>query len=312
MPDDMISVMHVTDSGGPGGAETIFLQTATGLARARYRAIAVAGYEGWLTEQLKERALTPHIVPAEGSFNVRYLFRLLRLALQQEIDVIVAHLYGSAVYTSLVGWILSVPVISVLHGQTDVALSDRFASLKSVIVRTGSRKVVFVSERLRDHLAPRLGLSASQCAVIPNALHTRLFPPSSDRSLRADLALADDAILVGAIGNARAPKAYDMLLHAAKILVDRSRRFHFVIAGDCANPLGRELADLARALGIERHVTFLGLRTDVARILNNLDAFVLSSRTEGFSIACIEAMACGIPVVAPRSGGQAEILAGEA
>jgi glycosyltransferase involved in cell wall biosynthesis len=46
--------------------------------------------------------------------------------------------------------------------------------------------------------------------------------------------------------------------------------------------------------------------------LNNLDAFVLSSHTEGFSIACLEAMACGIPVIATRSGGPEEILEGGA
>ena len=59
-------------------------------------------------------------------------------------------------------------------------------------------------------------------------------------------------------------------------------------------------------------MTFLGLRSDVSRILNNLDVFVLSSHTEGFSIACIEAMACGVPVVATRSGGPEQILEGEA
>ncbi len=312
MSEDMISVLHITDSGGPGGAETIFLQTAMGLDRCRYRSIAVVGYKGWLSEQLDRRALTPHVVPATGSFNVRYLFRLLRLARQHEIDVVVAHLYGSAVYASLVGMILSIPVVSVLHGQTDVADSDRFALLKSAIVRRASRKVVFVSERLRDHLAPRLRLPFSQCAVIPNGVDIEVFRPCPDRSLRAELALADDAILVGAIGNVRAPKAYDVLLRAAKMLVDRSRRFHFVIAGDCDNALGRELVELSRTLGIERHVTFLGLRSAIARILNNLDVFVLTSRTEGFSIACIEAMACGIPVVATRSGGPEEILEGEA
>ena len=312
MADHMISVMHITDSGGPGGAETIFVQTATGLAHSRFRSVAVVGYEGWLAAQIEARGLRPHIAPAKGSFNVRYLFRLLRLARRHKIDVIVAHLYGSAVYASLAGMILSIPVVSVLHGQTDVPHSERFASLKSAIVRKGSRKIVFVSERLQDHLSPRLGLARSQCAVVPNGVDAEVFRPHPDRSLRAELALADDVILVGAIGNIRAPKAYDVLLHAARLAVDRSPRFHFVIAGDCANALGDELAELSRKLGIESHVTFLGLRPDVARILNNLDVFVLSSRTEGFSIACVEAMACGIPVVATQSGGPEEILEGEA
>ena len=186
--------------------------------------------------------------------------------------------------------------------------SDPLASLRSGIVRKGSSKVVFVSEHLKDHLGSRLRLAESQCAMIPNGVDIEVFHPRRDRSLRSELALADDVILVGAIGNVRAPKAYDVLLRAARILLDRSQRFHFIIAGDFANDLGRELIELCRRLGIEQQLSFLGLRTDVARILNNLDAFVLSSRTEGFSIACIEAMACGIPVIATRSGGPEEIL----
>jgi glycosyltransferase involved in cell wall biosynthesis len=308
----MISVMHVIDTGGPGGAETVFLQIATGLDPARFRSVAVVGGNGWLPEQLEKRSLVPHILSAKGSFKAGYLLALRRLARHRKIDVIMAHLYGSAIYASLLGRLMGVPVVSVLHGQSDVAHSDQLAPLRSGIVRMGSRKVVFVSEHLKDHLRPRLRLAESQCAVIPNGVDAEIFRSRQDGSLRSELELADDVILVGAIGNVRAPKAYDVLLRAARILLDRSQRFHFVIAGDCSNALGRELVELGRSLGIEQHVSFLGLRADVARILGNLDAFVLSSRTEGFSIACIEAMACGIPVIATRSGGPEEILEGGA
>ena len=310
MPDDVISVMHVIDTGGPGGAETVFLQMATGLDPARFRSVAVVGDNGWLPEQLEKRSLAPNILSAKGSFKFGYLLALCRLIRRRKIDVVVAHLYGSAIYASLLGRVMRVPVISVLHGQSDVAHSDRLAPLRSGIVRNGSRKVVFVSEHLKDHLRPRLRLAESQCVVIPNGVDVEIFRPSPDRSLRSELALEDDAILVGAIGNVRAPKAYDVLLRAARILLDQSQRFHFIIAGDCSNDLGRELMELCRSFGIEQHVSFLGLRADVARILQNLDVFVLSSRTEGFSIACIEAMACAIPVIATRSGGPEEILEG--
>jgi|HubBroStandDraft_5_1064220.scaffolds.fasta_scaffold14056_3 glycosyltransferase involved in cell wall biosynthesis len=312
MPDDVISVMHVIDTGGPGGAETVFLQMAAGLDPTRFRSVAVVGDNGWLPEQLEKRSLVPHILAAKGSFKAGYLLALRRLARQCKIDVIVAHLYGSAIYASLLGRLMGVPVVSVLHGQSDVAHSDRLALLRSGIVRVGSPKVVFVSEHLKDHLAPRLRLAESQCAVIPNGVDVQVYHPCRDRSLRSELALANDVILVGAIGNIRAPKAYDVLLRAARILSDRSQRFHFVIAGDCSNDLGLELVELSRSLGIEQRLSFLGLRADVARILNNLDAFVLSSHTEGFSIACLEAMACGIPVIATRSGGPEEILEGGA
>jgi glycosyltransferase involved in cell wall biosynthesis len=312
MPDDVISVMHVIDTGGPGGAETVFLQMATGLDPARFRSVAVVGDNGWLPEQIEKRSLVPHILMAKGSFKTGYLLELRRLVRSRKIDVILAHLYGSAIYASFLGRLMCLPVVSVLHGQSDVALSDRLAPLRSRIVRKGSRKVVFVSEYLKDHLRPRLRLVESQCAVIPNGVDVEVFRPCRDRSLRSELGLPDDVILVGAIGNVRAPKAYDVLLRAARILLDRSQRFHFIIAGDCSSDLGRDLVELGRSLGIEQRLSFLGLRADVARILHNLDAFVLSSRTEGFSIACIEAMACGIPVIATRSGGPEEILEGGA
>ena len=308
----MIRVLHVIDTGGPGGAETVFLQTATRLDPARFHSLAVVGGTGWLAQQFQKRGVNALIAPAKGSFNARYLSTLLRLTRQHRSDVIVAHLYGSAVYASLAGMLLSIPVVSVLHGHTDVAGAGRFSSLKAALVRRGSRQVIFVSERLQEHLGPRLHLADSQCAVIPNGVDTEVFRPSRDRSLRAELGVSDDTTLVGAIGNVRPPKAYDVLLRAARIAIDRSRRLHFVIAGDRANELGRQLEELSRDLGIEGHVTFLGLRSDVSRILNSLDVFVLSSHTEGFSIACIEAMACGVPVIATRSGGPEQILEGEA
>jgi glycosyltransferase involved in cell wall biosynthesis len=308
----LIKVLHVIDTAGPGGAETVFLQTATRLDPMRFQPAAVIGGAGWLEKQLEESRLPPHIVPAKGSFNIRYLSMLLRLARQHRSDVIVAHLYGSSVYASLVGALLSIPVVSVLHGQSDVPDAERFSSTKAAIVRRGCRKVVFVSERLRDHLQARLRLTAGHCAVITNGVDTETFRPCRDGSLRAELGLTDGTPLIGAIGNVRTPKAYDVLLRAARTLLDRSQRFHMVIAGDCANALGRELQQLSRDLEIERNVTFLGLRPDVSRILNNLDVFVLSSDTEGFSIACIEAMACGVPVVATRSGGPEQILEGAA
>jgi glycosyltransferase involved in cell wall biosynthesis len=309
----MIRVLHVIDTAGPGGAETVFLQTATRLDPVRFQpAAAAVGGPGWLEKQLLAGGLPPHIVPAQGSFNVVYFSKLLRLMREHRSHVIVAHLYGSSVYAGLAGALLSIPVVSVLHGQSDVPDAERLSSLKAAIVRRASRKVIFVSEYLQNELRPRLRLTAAQCAVIPNGVDTGIFRPGRDRSIRDELSLSDDTTLIGAIGNIRPPKAYDVLLRAARALTERSCRFHLVIAGDCANALGRELEQLKRDLGLERHVTFLGLRSNVSRLLNNLDVFALSSHTEGFSIACIEAMACGVPVVATRSGGPEQILEGEA
>jgi glycosyltransferase involved in cell wall biosynthesis len=304
----MISVLHVIDTGGPGGAETIFLHCATRLDPARFAATAVVDNDNWLAEQLRARGLEPLIETARGSFNLGYLRRLAAIARCVKANVICAHLYGSAIYASALGMVTGIPVISVFHGGADIAAHDRFTGLKAAIIRHGSRRVVFVSESLREQLHGLLKIPACRSTIIPNGIDTAAFSPGRDDSIRNALQLPADAILVGAIGNIRPAKSYDNLMRAARLLLERSDRFRFVIAGQNGGTLADDLLRLRAQLGLEERVFFLGLRADVATVLHNLDVFVLSSSSEGFSIACVEAMACAIPVVATRCGGPEEIL----
>jgi glycosyltransferase involved in cell wall biosynthesis len=304
----MIKILHVIDTGGPGGAETVFLHTSTGLNPGKFRSVCVVSRDGWLTDSLRKRGVTPLVVPASGSFNLSYLRRLARIARDERVDIIAGHLYGSAIYCSLAGRLLGIPVVSVLHGQSDIARSGRFAGMKRLLVRIGTRRLVFVSDRLKMDLAPALHLPESRCIVIPNGVDMEHFSNRRKASLREELRLREGDILVGAVGNIRGPKSYDVLLEAARILRERSPHYRFAIAGEGSGPLYDSLLALRRQLGVENEVVFLGLRSDVASILRSLDVYVLSSTTEGFSIACVEAMAAGTPVVSTRSGGPEEII----
>jgi glycosyltransferase involved in cell wall biosynthesis len=196
----------------------------------------------------------------------------------------------------------------VIHGQSDVENEGKFARLKSAIARYGIDRFVFVSDQLKAEITRRLDLKESQCEVILNGIDLTEFVPRSNRELRDALRLDDSDILIGAIGNIRPPKAYDVLLDAARILCNYSDRIHVAIAGEGSGDLMNALLAQRDRLGLATRVHFLGFRADAGRVLNNLDVFVVSSRTEGFSLACVEAMACGIPVVATRSGGPESIV----
>jgi glycosyltransferase involved in cell wall biosynthesis len=304
----MISVLHLIDTGGPGGAETVFFHCVTRLDPARFACTAVIDNDNWLAQQVRAGGHEPLIESAQGSFNIGYLRRIAAIARSAKADVICAHLYGSAIYASAVGMLTGIPVISVFHGGADIASHDRFTSLKTSIIRRGSHRAVFVSQSLRDELRGILKIPDSRATIIANGIDTDAFRPGRDDSIRSALQLPSTAVVVGAIGNIRPAKDYGNLMHAARVLLDRSDRFRFVIAGQYGGPLADDLMRLRAHLGLEERVFFLGLRSDVATVLHNLDLFVLSSRSEGFSIACVEAMACGIPVVATRCGGPEEIL----
>jgi glycosyltransferase involved in cell wall biosynthesis len=180
--------------------------------------------------------------------------------------------------------------------------------LKKLVVRAGTRRLVFVSDRLKQELKPLLGIAEEQCIVIPNGVDLSRFDSRSSRPLRAELGLGEGEVLVGAVGNIRAPKSYDVFLRAAALLKERSPRYRFVIVGEHSMPLYEQLLSLRRELGLERECVFTGLRSDIAEVMHSLDVYALSSTTEGFSIACIEAMSAGKPVVATRCGGPQEIL----
>lgn len=65
------SVLHLIDTGGPGGAETIYCELASGLDPARWRSIAAVPEAGWLSDALQARGVTPRLVPTRGSFEDR-------------------------------------------------------------------------------------------------------------------------------------------------------------------------------------------------------------------------------------------------
>jgi glycosyltransferase involved in cell wall biosynthesis len=96
------------------------------------------------------------------------------------------------------------------------------------------------------------------------------------------------------------------LLRAAALVIPTAPRFRLEIAGD--GPLRGELQQLAAALHLEERVRFLGEVGDIATLLGRARFFVLSSRTEGISLTILEAMACGLPVLATSVGGNPEVV----
>jgi glycosyltransferase involved in cell wall biosynthesis len=208
----------------------------------------------------------------------------------------------------LAGLIARKPVIATFHGMVDVGPNERFRSFKLWALNRGVSRFVAVSNSLRDAIARAGLLDAARCEIIYNGIDLSRYGRSDARELRARLALPDGAVLVGSLGNIRPAKAYDLLIRAARRIVERFPQVHFAIAGEPKSSLQRELDALARELRVEQHIHFVGFCADSAAYLAQLDYFLLSSTSEGLSIATVEALATGLPVIATRCGGPEEII----
>ena len=130
--------------------------------------------------------------------------------------------------------------------------------------------------------------------VLPNAVDANAFHfnASLRREVRAELGL-DDALVLGHVGRFDRVKNHGFLLDifaAAEHMEPRSR---LMLVGDGDERAAVE--DRARELGLEKKVLFLGLRSDVSRLLQAMDVFILPSLYEGLSLAAVEAQAAGLP-----------------
>ena len=302
-------VLHLIDSWGAGGAETVYADLAAGLDPSRFHSIAaVPRPTGWLHDELVRRGIEPLILPSGGAFDLRHLGRLIRLIRRERVDLVQAHTFGTTVYASAAGLTCRVPVAGTFHGFVDLARDDARRGLKLRALAAGARRVVCVSESLRRAVVEEFRLRSDQVSVIFNGVDTTRFRPGRNRALRRELGVADDELLVGAVGNVRRPKGYEVLLDAAAILARDGVRCRIIVAGIARGSLFAELEARHAALGLGEMVRFIGFRDDVDDLYRALDVYLLTSHSEGFSLSTVQALATALPVVATRCGGPEEIV----
>ena len=302
------TVMHLIDTTGPGGAETVFIDLADKMRNFGYRSITVVRGKGWVYDELCKRDLKPIIVPAKGSFNVKFVWSLLKLVRVNRVALIQSHLLGSNVYAAIVGILSRVPVVATYHGMVDVSPNERFKRAKHWVMQHGISHYVTVSQRLAKNVQAQGLLDPAKSSTIYNGIDISRYGRMAARPLVDELGIAQDSVLVGSVGNVRAAKDYAMLVKAAAIVVERNAKVHFVIAGHKKAELMDELDTLILKLGLKSNVHFIGFCDDSAQFLAQMDVFALSSKSEGFSISTIEGMATGLPVLVTRCGGPEEIV----
>jgi glycosyltransferase involved in cell wall biosynthesis len=147
-------------------------------------------------------------------------------------------------------------------------------------------------------------IDPARTVFIPNGI-----PPSpvpSGRNVRAELGIAPESPVVGAIGVLRAQKAHHVLLRAAAELARTGPRVTVLIAGQGSERAALE--SLARELGIADRVHLLGFREDVSDVLKALDVAVSCSDFEGSPLAVMEYMDAGRAVVATAVGGVPDLI----
>lgn len=295
-----------TVSGGEGAG----LQILKRLDRRRYDLVALAPPEGPLADALAAIGIPVHpLLLKEETGNPlppQAIAAVARAAAAAGAELLHANSLATARYTGVAGERLGIPALA--HCR-DI---QRMSAARARDVGR-NRRLVAVSRAVVGSLVDQ-GIPPGRIDLVPDGIDLERAAGGTPGRLRAELGLAAGEPLIGAVGQISLRKAPDVLVEAAALVVAARPLSRFAVVGSRYSTKPESVAFEAALhrrvaeLGLTDRVLFLGQRADVPDVVADLDVFVHPANQEPQSIAVLEAMAAGRPIVATAVGGTPELV----
>lgn len=308
-------IAHIVYRFDTGGLENGLVNLINHMPADAYRHVVIALTEVTAFAQRIQRSdvrcIALHKPPGHALRLYPRLWRLLR-----ELRPDIVHTRNLAALECVApAWAAGVPVrVHGEHGRDVEDLDGRNRKYQWIrrLYRPWVSHYVALSTDLGAYLRERVGVAAADVSQIYNGVDTARFRPAG--AVPAALAGCpfDPAQhwLVGTVGRMQAVKDQPTLARAfvqmVQTLGEHARHARLVMVGD--GPLRAQVQAIVDEAGLSQRVWLPGERQDVADVMRALSCFALPSRAEGISNTILEAMASGLPVVATRVGGNAELV----
>lgn len=292
----------------PGGAERALVRIVTGLpSDAWQRSVICLGDRGALADTLEQSGIPVTCLGARRARSVRGLWTatagLTRELRRQQPAVLQTFLWHANIAGRIAARRAHVP-----HVVSGIRVAEKRSRWRLRLDRWTERLVerhVCVSQAVADFSIRESGLSPHKTVVIPNGVDVELFRDSEPVEL-SRFGIPDGASVLLSVGRLDPQKDPLTLIRAMKRLADDRPDVHLLLVGQ--GPLEPEIVQAAESAGIADRVHLAGWQPDIAGFLRAADVFVLASRWEGLPNVLLEAGAAGLPIVATRAEGAAEIV----
>lgn len=245
--------------------------------------------------------------------DIKGLYRLYKFLKNNKYDIVHTHTSKAGFIGRLAAKLAGVPIIIhtvhgfAFHEESNPLFLYVFSSLERLASYWCDRIVTVSNFHKEWALELRIG-NIHKIVAIPNGIpFERVIPTKSYFDMRKDLGISNDEFVILATGRLAPQKGLEFLIRAIPYL-DKMivKPYKILIVGD--GPLRNYLRDLSKELHVEDKVMFLGFRTDIGNLLNMCDVVVLPSLWEGLSIALLEAMAAGKPIITTTIGSNKEVI----
>ncbi|TXH77492.1 MAG: glycosyltransferase [Lysobacteraceae bacterium] len=303
-------ISHVVENLERGGLERMVIDLALAQREAGHRCRVACLYEtGALASELTSAGIEVRACEKRGGADFSALRRLR--AWLRAAPGAVLHTHNANAHYHAVLAAFGLPPMRVINTRHGMGATKPRSRGEWLYRRAMSRthRVAAVCEAARQRFAAQGVRPREALTAVPNGIRIDRFSPADAQTraaLRSILGFAAQTRLIGTVGRLNPVKDQSMLLRAFARLHAERADTALVLVGD--GPLRAALEAEVSALGIGTAVRFLGDRDDVRRLLPGFDLFALSSKSEGYSMALLEACASGLPIVATDVGGNREIV----
>ncbi|MEX2156228.1 MAG: glycosyltransferase [Gemmatimonadales bacterium] len=300
-----VTVVQVLLNLGHGGMETMAVSLARGLDPQRFRSVIVALDAGGEHEEaLRQSGIESYVLGGRRFWSPAFHWEFAALLRKLDAAVVHTHHFSPLLHSVLAIRLARVP--RVVHTEHSYQYLEPRGDYRRMLRWMGAATDAFVlvAQSMQAFYRDRVRVGSGRLRVIPNGIDTDIYKPSTEgvAQKRQRWGVPPDAYLVGTAGRFFPEKDYATLIRGFRTFAASHPKAHLAMIGD-----GPERPSL-EALAGER-VHFLGWRTDLKEILPALDVFALSSKSEGLPLVALEALACGIPVVATPVGDLPEVVA---
>lgn len=306
-----IHILHAIRQGKIGGGETYILQLIDGMDKNVFQHTVLSFTDGPMIDSLKQKGVHCIVVPIRYPFQISFFFQLFQLIKNIHPDII--HVHGSRAASNLVPLanLLRIPVLYTIHGWSFHPGQPRFQFQLRRIAENLITRFTYVNMNV-SYADQQVGchyLKGYRSIVVRNGVELDKFGwKPCTRSVRQELSIAEDAIVIAFVARMTFQKNPFLLLKAFKQLLNTvNRQIFLIMAGD-----GELMPDINGWIKNNRlisQIRLLGFRQDVSAILHSSDIYCLPSIWEGMPIGLLEAMATKNAVVASDIPPHREVIA---
>ena len=259
-----------------------------------------------LIEGIGCRLETFRVVRVYGLSGFIQGLKFFRFLKTTRVGIVQTYHFSSDIWGAFWAHLAGVPVI--ISNRRDMGFWRKSHHVSAYrLINRWVKKIVTVTESVKKMVIETEGVAPSKVEVIYNGVDVSVRrQPSGVRSLKEELGIKENELVVIHVANLKLVKGHHFLLHAFAEIIRQTPHVKLLLIGK--DELNGSLHRLAARLDIADNVLFLGTRQDVPDLLSAADICVLPSLSEGMSNAILEYMAAGKPVVATNVGGNPELI----